>query len=324
MSSGVPKGPLVIHPLNLRTIIDGPRPQLDFLLPGLLRGTVGVLVGPGHVGKSWLVLQLLASVAVGKDVWRLIGEDPRPQHVALVSAEDPGSDLPDEQGTNVLGYRLHVLARSLNEELTQRYGVVRAAQALIDLADRLRVFPAYGTGLCVLDEHGRPNEQGNAFFENIAADHYSIIGVDTLRRVHRANENDNGAMAAVLGQFERVTRLGARPSVLLLHHISKGSASDEQTASRGASAITDNARWQANLAGMSGEEAKNRGIPDDERRRWVRYVPTKINYAANSGEVWLQRGEGGLLKRASHVPPRQTKSNARRARRGGTMYPVPE
>ncbi|EQD50823.1 hypothetical protein B2A_07170, partial [mine drainage metagenome] len=29
------------------------RPDLDFVLPGLLRGTVGLIVGQGAVGKSF-------------------------------------------------------------------------------------------------------------------------------------------------------------------------------------------------------------------------------------------------------------------------------
>lgn len=38
-------------------------PPLDFVMPGLVKGTVGSIVSPGGVGKSWFVLEAATSIA---------------------------------------------------------------------------------------------------------------------------------------------------------------------------------------------------------------------------------------------------------------------
>ncbi|MGE0107963.1 MAG: AAA family ATPase, partial [Thiomonas sp.] len=43
-----------------------PLPALDFVLPGLLTGTAGLIVGPGAVGKTFLALQIGISTALGE------------------------------------------------------------------------------------------------------------------------------------------------------------------------------------------------------------------------------------------------------------------
>jgi RecA-family ATPase len=46
----------------------GALPPLDFVLPGLLVGTAGLIVGPGAVGKTFLALQIGIGIALGDDV----------------------------------------------------------------------------------------------------------------------------------------------------------------------------------------------------------------------------------------------------------------
>lgn len=53
--------------LPVAEFVDNPAPKLDFVLPGLLSKTVGVLVATGATGKSFFALQLLMSVASGAD-----------------------------------------------------------------------------------------------------------------------------------------------------------------------------------------------------------------------------------------------------------------
>lgn len=104
-------------------------------------------------------------------------------------------------------------------------------------------------------------------------------------------------------------------AALVLHHTSKATAlqgqGDAQQAARGASAITDNARWQCNLVTMDPAEAEKRGVPPDERRSWVRASVTKVNYAAAPPDRWMRRGPGGVL--AASMPPVAAEGKGRSA-----------
>ncbi len=146
--------------------------------------------------------------------------------------------------------------------------------------------------------------------------------LDTLNRcLAGIPENDNAAMGRIVSELEAmVAPVGA--ACLVLHHVGKGAAregsGDEQQAARGAGAITDNARWPGNLVGLPREEAEARDIPDEERRRWVRWAVSKGNYAVGLPDRWLWRDAGGVL-RARELPEPQKRMRAGdkgRAKRG--------
>ena len=46
---------------------------------------------------------------------------------------------------------------------------------------------------------------------------------------------------------------------------------------------------------MDANTAKVREIDDGDRRKWVKIVGTKMNYAENEGSRWWRRGEHGIL-----------------------------
>lgn len=87
--------------LDLDEVLAAPPPPLDIVLPGILAGTLAVLVSPGGTGKSMLALGLGACVAAGRSMWSLLPEDPVAGPVLVVSAEDPRP---------VLAHRVHALA----------------------------------------------------------------------------------------------------------------------------------------------------------------------------------------------------------------------
>ena len=65
------------------------------------------------------------------------------------------------------------------------------------------------------------------------------------------SENDNIAATFFISLLEKITlELRGKPTLLFGHHMSKQGLNNpetNQTAARGASAITDGARWQTNL-----------------------------------------------------------------------------
>ena len=133
-----------------------------------------------------------------------------------------------------------------------------------------------------------------------------LIVIDTLSRAHRKDENSNQEMVGVIGTLESIAaKTGA--AILFLHHVRKGSTSsgsgDGQHAARGASALTDQSRWAASLAGMSDAEAgslKELGgdhvVGETQKGFYVRFTVPKNNYGKPVEGRWFKRHEGGVLR----------------------------
>lgn len=254
-------------------------PQLDFIWPGLLSGTVGALVAPGATGKSFWALEAAMAVAcsvAGGDLLQL-----HPQHsgrVVYLAGEDPEP---------ALIRRIHAIGRHLNP------------QAREAIAENLTLEPIMGKRLNIMDE---------AHLRRVIdyCDGARLIVLDTLSRIHPLDENSNGDMARLVAALEHVAA-STGAAVLYLHHVSKGSARDGQTdqqqAARGASALIDNARWCGFVAKMSEDEARRLSdraydrhpIGNDRRGFFIRFGASKQNYDPIPLDKWYERREGGVL-----------------------------
>ncbi|MCP1217309.1 helicase RepA family protein [Acetobacter orientalis] len=249
----------------LESFTETPEP-LDFVLPGMIAGTVGALIAPGGAGKSWFALEIAIALAGGPD---FLGVGIRQTgDVLYLSAEDPAL---------ALSHRLHTVSyavRDVAADISAHLEIVSLMGRVVDLNQK-----AWSDAIKKMAKGRR------------------LVILDTLRRFHCADENNGGEMAALLGILESIAGdTGA--SILFLHHAGKGSVlnggGDIQQASRGSSVLTDNVRGgQINLAGMTETEAKNYGVAD--RGSYVRVVQSKVNFGGRSLDRWLQRAEGGLL-----------------------------
>lgn len=254
--------------LDIRKSFTEQPPALDFVLPGMISGTVGALVAQGGAGKSWIALELAIAVAGGPDLLE-IGID---QHgrVLYLPAEDP---------TLAVSHRL--------------YSAREAVAGSIDrLAEALEIVPLMGRAVDLMVP---------AWADAIQrmADGKRLVIVDTLRRFHSGDENSAGEMARLLGILEHICAQTGT-SILFLHHTAKGAAlngaGDAQQASRGSSVLVDNVRGgQFNLSGMSEAEARAHGVEPTERRGFTRLVQAKANFGAPMPDQWFRRIEGGLL-----------------------------
>jgi RecA-family ATPase len=260
--------------LDLTTAFGTPPPPIDFVFPGLIAGTVGALVSAGGTGKSFLALQLAASIAAGCDLTGL-------GWVAPGSAARKATYFPAEDPEIALRHRLYPLGQRI------------ASQCARDLVvENLRVY-SVSSG---------PNLLQQQWSDEIRrkAEGSRLVVFDTLRRFHFADENASGDMAMVLSGLEMIAE-DSGAAVLFLHHTRKDSALNgqggEQQASRGSSVLVDNVRWQANLTGMTEKEAINHCIPNNERHLYVRLTLPKINYSAKPVDEWLIRTSSGLLER---------------------------
>jgi len=282
--------------LDLRAMFDSQPPELDMVLPGMVAGTVGMIAGAGSAGKSMWSIQCGMSIACGFDIFGLFRSVPnfdvRPGRVVYACAEDQKP---------VLHHRLFNMAQCIRDAEPQA-----AAPLLAAIVQNFEVVDLYGSGVSI--EPSRSDWWASDWWLlNRLAKGARLVILDTLIRFAGGRaENDNVEMAAMMSAVEMSVK-ATGSTFLLLHHVGKASARDgtagsDQTAVRGASSLTDNARWQANLQTMTVQEAARRGIEDPaERRRWVSWEATKTNYGPPLPPLWLYRGLSGIL--SADMPP---------------------
>lgn len=251
-----------------RALETEPEP-LDFVLPGLLAGTVGSLIAPGQTGKSFSALELIVQVCTGKDIFN-IGRHPT-GITAMLAAEDPA---------NVLHTRLKAIARHLDEHERE------------DLKANCLILPCLGKAGDFLDD-GKTTEN----VEKVARGARLVV-IDTLSRWHSGEENERRDAARIMREMERIAA-STGAAIIFLHHTGKAAAmngdGDKQQSSRGSSVFVDEARWVAFLQTMTDGEANAFGYSDDERKHYVRYGVTKANYCPPQLDIWLRREAGGVL-----------------------------
>ena len=215
-----------IAPINSINILEAfltPPDQLDFVLPGLVRQTVGSLICAGGGGKSMLILQLCAAIAMGEA-----------SPICPTTAMKPGKCLliPAEDMQQTVASRLFHLATTnkLSSEQMEK------------ISKNLKILDILGSGVSPNLCHAEEN-----WVETIAEEGKDcrLIVLDTLRRFHLLDENSGGDMAFVVGKMEQIAyQTGA--AVVFLHHTNKGAAlsggSDLQQASRGCSVLVGNIR----------------------------------------------------------------------------------
>ena len=277
-------------PIDILSAFTQDPPELQFVLPGLLRGTVGALVAPGASGKSFLALEIAASIAAipcNNELFDGFGINPKSRGgVLYLALEDPAV---------VLQRRLHSMGAHIPT-------IHRTALAL-----NLSIEPMLGAGLDLMDD------QHIAWITQQATGRQLVV-IDTLSRAHQLDENSNGDMALLLRRLEAVgAQSGA--AVLFIHHISKGASRDaqgaDQFAARGASVLIENARYAAYLSRMTEREAEKwseriDGAPlhSDRVSIFVKWGVSKQNYDVTPNERWFKRSDGGVLLPAGLTPAR--------------------
>jgi len=270
-----------LRPLDLTWALTAPLPPLDFVLPGLLPGTFGLLVAPGATGKSQLALDVAVSIALG----RAIAD-------GLFPAVQPGKVvfLAGEESDRLLAERLRNLLR-LDEHADPA------------IQSNLVLLPRAGESCTLLDD-GRPT----TLYDELRAvsEGARLVIVDPLRRMHGGDENNSSDMTRFVVAMEQLAK-ATGAAVLGLHHANRASATDtaSQNAARGSSALVDGARWQLNLARMDEKTAGQHLISETERPQYVALDFAKTNYLPPRPRCWLKRGPGGrfsLVQLPSVVP----------------------
>jgi hypothetical protein len=235
-----------------------------------LRGAVTVLTGPPSALKSSLSLAWACALALGS----AHGEfKPSAAGRCLVyNAEDDATEQRrrlsavlrqfDVMPNDIAGRVIRVGPKGVGTLLTRR----RDGGSLIDTAALIEL-------RALLRQH-RPD----------------MFVVDPLAELHDSDENDNGALRAVIAAF-RALATEFDLAVVLLHHVRKGTVNPgDPDSARGASSIIGAARVVMTLATMNEEDAKAFGLPTSRKARsaYVRLDDAKQNYAGIGDARWYE------------------------------------
>lgn len=284
-------------------IVTKPNP-IDMVLDGLPVGSLGVVLGQGGVGKSIAMLHVAHAVAVGTDsLGCLLPEVRITNHGRVVY-------LAGEDDEKIVHHRIHAFGRYRPE------AEIAAMDARIDIV------PLVGTAPTILDGRGEINDEALGEIRE-AAKGTRLLIIDPLRQFHAGDENDNGMMTVLSKALTRVAH-EERCAIVLVHHVSKSGAKDEDAdanMSRGAAAITDNARWVMALRKLSDRAVEEFGLALPAWH-YVTARRVKSNYAALGDATILTRGDGGILI-PSNVVPKSELDRVMESIAGGSIEDAP-
>jgi regulatory protein RepA len=294
-----------IRCLDIQKTLSNPAPSLQFVLPGLMPGHAGIVVGRGGVGKSNLLLQLAMSYAAGiAAVDDVFPRPPTPLRVLYLAAEE--SDA-------ILANRIHAVHDWLNANSSTRLGNANTDERFDAWTRNLLVVPGAGLDVRLISE-GTTTPFYDAF-RNLAKSAQLVL-VDPLRRLHDGDENSSAAMTQMVQVLECIAQQSGA-AVIAAHHINKSANSfgteGEAGAARGSSALTDGVRWQLNVSGMSASEAKALGIAG-QQSSYVRLDFAKANYLPPQPTFWMKRTDGGVLEKVHFEKPTTGKTSQRRGK----------
>ena len=269
---------MATQPLNILQIHDQELKPLDFVFLGLKTKTIGFISSAGGTGKSMLALHLafsLADTSCKYNFEPIITRDTKRGKVTYLSLEDP---------QDVLEHRIKSITKHIGDYNT-----------IDTISQNLFIYPLYGKDFTLY----RENELNKKVYETLLflGENSRLLIIDTFRRLHDEDENNNGIMSEILKVLENVCN-ATGTTILLLHHQNKASLNDKnnsQTAMRGASALVDNARLVINLNTLSEKEAKEYSIQEDRRKEYVKVSYVKVNYGKPLNDFILARGFGGTL-----------------------------
>lgn len=293
--------------LDIRYTLMTKPPAQDHVLPGLLAGTVGMLAGPGGVGKTMFELQVALAVACGGNICGGMFDggatgalmSTRPGKVVMVVAEE---------AVDVIWHRLHAVFSTLYPDLL---GIDMEPEELLNLlVENLNIYPLAGVPrVTLMDQDLIP---ANSFKQLMTAcEGARLVMLDPIRRFHTSDENNSGAMTALVQLLQEISSR-TKAAVMFAHHTNRASTQlgqgDTAGAARGSTALSDGVRWQLNLSKPTRDMAKRMGIAEDDAGRYVMADIAKSNYLPPQQTVMLERRAGGVLIRADQMRQSSTKA----------------
>ncbi|WP_439602642.1 AAA family ATPase [Devosia sp.] len=234
-------------------------PRREFLLGRTFARTfVGSVFAEGGTGKTTLVIAQALAMSSGRD---LTGEKVHQRCRALLICFE---DDADELNRRVAAAMIHHKIEPGDVEDRLHLGVLNRSDGKLMVIDPETRQPIPGPLAPSLEE----------LITKIQAD---VVILDPLKKIHGVEENNNDHMDAVA---QVLTDMASKLNIAISvpHHMTKGAADPGNAdRGRGASALKDALRLGFTMTHMSAAEAERFGIPEDERKTYVRVDPAKVN-----------------------------------------------
>lgn len=250
----------------------------------LPKGTVGMLVGAGGVGKSHLLAQLAISVASGTRWLNRFSPTPHCGKGNKGSVFLGFGENTDEDIQRIL-YKASRKLRQQQPDITKDDPIKEASA-------RIAPFSFCGQQAAFV-KNREPSQYYRGLkmrlIELAPKDGWSLIILDPVSRLLGADaETDNAAATQFIALLEELTLdLPGNPTVLFAHHVNKSAlaqgADQNQASARGSSALTDGVRWQCNVARA------------DKLDDSIILKMTKTNFTKFASEIKLQKEIDGFL-----------------------------
>jgi RecA-family ATPase len=262
----------------------GTPPPREWLLGNqFCRKFVAGLTAPGATGKSATRHLQYISLATGR---ALTGQHVfKRSKVLVISMEDDR----DELRRRILAARLH-------------HGVDNS-----ELRGWLYCWTPKGLKLAHMKDGTLQKGQLETLIrDKIKARGIGLVALDPFIKVHALGENDNGAMDYVCELLTKIA-IDLNVAVDIPQHTKKGlQTAGDADAGRGASSTRDAGRLFYSLTRMTEDEAKQFGIPAEQRALYVRLDSSKVNIAPPSGgATMVQAGRSAAWQRNRRLSGRR-------------------
>ena len=273
------------EPLAILNIFKKELPKLDFVFTCLKSGTIGFISSAGGTGKSMLALHLAFSLADTTKTYNfkpIIHNMHQRGIICYLNLEDP---------TEILENRIQKISKKIMREFGEKNG----QKVLHKIDQNLMVYGLYGKNFNLYKDGELQDKAYNILLK--LGQKSRLIIIDTFRRLHSEDENNNAKMSEILKILEEICNKTGT-TILLLHHQNKSAILEKmngQTAMRGASALVDNARLLINMSIIGEKEAKELNIQPEIRKNYVKVTFAKVNYAAIPNDIYLVKSLDGTL-----------------------------
>jgi hypothetical protein len=253
--------------------------------PFIRRGITAMLVSPGGVGKTHILMQLGLSIATGckwLNIYPIESKGP----VFIGLGENSEEDI-------------HRLVRKV--AVNMRSSISEEMDFLVEAGKQLLIYSFSGIDATFIHK-GHPTAFYYNFLEALKdkepLEGWACIILDPISRFLGASaEIDNASATQVIALLENIIlELKGNPTIIFGHHMNKSglvSVGTDQTAARGSSAITDGIRWQANLERIKKKDAKNE--EEQYELNEVLLRPVKSNFTEVLPPQKLQKDNSGCF-----------------------------
>lgn len=247
-------------------------PPREWIVKGILaRGYVTALVAPSGSGKTQWLAQLSLAIASGRG--EVAGVEIVEKHARtwVWNQEDDKGELARRVRASATFFGLG------KQETAGLVGISSGVERALNLVVR---DPESG--------FLRRTIYVERLVRQIIEQQIAVFIVDPLTEFHEANENDNTEMRFVMAAL-RYIATRTRCAVLIGHHTKKPDTASSDgfagnaNSGRGASSLQGVTRVMLTLYSMSDKDAKDFGVPREERPGYVRLDGAKSNISQVAG-----------------------------------------